>query len=70
MAVKLSAEHIVHKTGESPFSIHLTNVAPDEPNALYLHYHPEAEFFYLEELPFTTDFTISTISFTVFFQEN
>ncbi|MGN0430342.1 MAG: helix-turn-helix domain-containing protein [Acetatifactor sp.] len=49
MAVKLSAEHIVHKTGESPFSIHLTNVAPDEPNALYLHYHPEAEFFYLEE---------------------
>ena len=45
MAVKLSAEHIVHKTGESPFSIHLTNVAPDEPNALYLHYHPEAEFF-------------------------
>lgn len=49
MMNKSSVEKIIHKTGESPFSIHMTKVSPDETNALYLHYHSEAEFFYLDQ---------------------
>ena len=43
------AEKIIHKTGSSPFSLHQTIVEPDQSNALYLHCHPEAEFFLLEK---------------------
>lgn len=42
-------ENIIHRTGNSPFSLHHTIVEPGEPSALYLHCHPEAEFFYLKE---------------------
>lgn len=42
-------ENIQHETDARPFSIHHTHVAGDNTNALYLHCHPEAEFFFLEE---------------------
>ncbi len=43
------AENIIHKTGSSPFSLHHTVIKPDLNNALYLHCHPEAEFFIMEK---------------------
>lgn len=42
-------EKVAHETQARPFSIHHTHVEGDNTNALYLHCHPEAEFFYLEE---------------------
>lgn len=42
-------EKIIHKTGSSPFSLHRTVIEPGQNNALYLHCHPEAEFFLLEK---------------------
>ena len=42
-------ENIIHKTGSSPFSLHHTIIKPDLNNALYLHCHPEAEFFIMEK---------------------
>ncbi len=42
-------EKIDHVTQARPFSIHHTYVDGENTNALYLHCHPEAEFFYLEE---------------------
>ena len=42
-------ENIIHKTGTSPFSLHRTVVESTLNNALYLHCHVEAEFFYLEK---------------------
>lgn len=42
-------ENVNHETAARPFSIHRTFVGEDNGNALYLHCHPEAEFFYLEE---------------------
>lgn len=42
-------ENIDHVTEARPFSIHHTYVDGDNTNALYLHCHSEAEFFYLEE---------------------
>ncbi len=42
-------ENIIHRTGASPFSIHQTILDPLETCALYLHCHPEAELFLLDE---------------------
>ena len=42
-------EKINHETEARPFSIHHTYVGGDNTNALYLHCHPEAEFFFLEK---------------------
>jgi AraC-like DNA-binding protein len=42
-------EKINHETAARPFSIHHTYVGGDNTNALYVHCHPEAEFFFLEE---------------------
>lgn len=42
-------EKIHHETAARPFSIHHTHVDEENTNALYLHCHPEAEFFFLEE---------------------
>lgn len=42
-------ENVNHETAARPFSIHRTFVGGENGNALYLHCHPEAEFFYLEE---------------------
>ena len=42
-------EKVNHETAARPFSIHRTYVGGENGNALYLHCHPEAEFFYLEE---------------------
>lgn len=44
---KLPKETIIHLTNNLPFSIHHTVVESGEKSALYLHCHPEAEFFYL-----------------------
>ena len=43
------AEQITHKTLSRPFLIHHTTVSYGMELALYLHYHNEMEFFYLEE---------------------
>lgn len=45
----LPLENIIHRTGANPFSIHYTGIATADNNALYLHCHPEAEFFLLEK---------------------
>ena len=42
-------EKVNHETAERPFSIHHTYVGGENTNALYLHCHPQAEFFYMEE---------------------
>ena len=42
-------EKVSHETAARPFSIHHTFVNGDNTNALYLHCHPEAEFFCLAE---------------------
>lgn len=42
-------ENVVHRTGLRPFSLHHTCVTRGFINALYLHCHPEAELFYMEE---------------------
>ena len=42
-------ENVSHETAARPFSIHHTEVGGENANALYLHCHPEAEFYYLEE---------------------
>lgn len=42
-------EKVNHETAARPFSIHHTFVGEENTNALYLHCHPEAEFFCLEE---------------------
>ena len=42
-------EPVNHETAARPFSIHRTYVGGENENALYLHWHPEAEFFFLEE---------------------
>lgn len=49
MNTELILEQISHETEARPFSIHHTFVGEENTNALYLHCHPEAEFFYLEE---------------------
>lgn len=56
-------EKIIHKTGESPFSLHHTVLPTGETNALYLHCHPEAEFLYLEKGEVL--FTIENQSFSL-----
>lgn len=45
----LPIENIIHRTGSRPFSFHYTMVGKGETCALYLHCHPEAEIFYLEQ---------------------
>ncbi|MBO5282318.1 MAG: helix-turn-helix domain-containing protein [Lachnospiraceae bacterium] len=42
-------ENIIHRTASRPFSLHHTLVGKEETCALYLHCHPEAELFYLEQ---------------------
>ena len=42
-------ENVNHETAARPFSIHHTHVGRENPSALYMHCHPEAEFFYLEK---------------------
>ncbi len=49
MPQQLPIESVVHRTGNRPFSLHHTIVPKGEPGALYLHCHPEAELFYLEQ---------------------
>ena len=49
MCKKQPFENVDHETAARPFSIHHTFVGLDNTNALYLHCHPEAEFFYLEK---------------------
>jgi len=46
---RMKFENVDHETSARPFSIHHTYVGIDNTNALYLHCHPEAEFFYLEK---------------------
>lgn len=45
----LPLENIVHRTSSRPFSLHRTVLSEGENCALYLHCHPEAELFYLEQ---------------------
>ena len=42
-------ERIPHITNSSPYSIHKTDFTKENPPALYLHFHPEIEFLYLQE---------------------
>lgn len=42
-------ENVVHMTKTKPYSIHKTFFSPSSHAALYLHWHPEIEFCYLEE---------------------
>ena len=42
-------ENVKHFTKVRPFSIHKTEIGADSTNALYVHYHPEMEFIYLDE---------------------
>ena len=42
-------ENVKHFTKARPFSIHKTEIGADSTNALYVHYHPEMEFIYLDE---------------------
>ena len=42
-------ENIVHRTGLRHFSLHHTIVPLEDKSALYLHCHPEAELFYMEQ---------------------
>lgn len=42
-------EPITHETGARPFSIHYTQVASGTKQVLYLHWHTEAEFYFLEK---------------------
>ncbi|MBR6477906.1 MAG: AraC family transcriptional regulator, partial [Lachnospiraceae bacterium] len=51
-AMKTKMDHLEkvnHETAARPFSIHHTYVGAENTNALYLHCHPEAEFFFLDE---------------------
>lgn len=56
-------ESINHYTETKSFSLHHTLVGGDNPNALYLHYHPEMEFLYL--FRGTLHFTVEDKSFTL-----
>ena len=42
-------ENVKHFTKARPFSIHKTEIGADSTNALYVHYHPEMEFIYLDK---------------------
>ena len=42
-------EKIEHRTSGRPFSIHHTDVSKNSSSALYIHCHPELEFFYLSD---------------------
>lgn len=46
---ELPVENIVHRTSSRPFSLYRTVVNREDSCALYLHCHPEAEIFYLEQ---------------------
>ena len=48
-APAMPIENITHRTASRPFSLHHTITKGPETCALYLHCHPEAEFFYLEQ---------------------
>lgn len=54
-------ENIVHRTDSRPFSLYRTVVDQGESCALYLHCHPEAELFYLEQG--MVDFQVESRSF-------
>lgn len=59
----MPVEPIVHRTASRPFSLYRTVVNQEEPCALYLHCHPEAELFYLEQG--TVDFQVENRSFSL-----
>lgn len=59
----LPLESVVHRTSSRPFSLYRTTVNPGETCALYLHCHPEAELFYLEQG--TVDFQVESHSFSL-----
>lgn len=59
----MPVETIVHRTSSRPFSLYRTVVNQDEPCALYLHCHPEAELFYLEQG--MVDFQVENRSFSL-----
>lgn len=42
-------ENVRHVTNERPYSIHKSGFSTRNKSALYLHWHPDFEFFYLEE---------------------
>lgn len=56
-------ETIIHRTASRPFSLYRTVVDQEERSALYLHCHPEAELFYLEEG--MVDFQVESCSFSL-----
>lgn len=60
---KTILEKVNHETEARPFSIHRTYVGEENASALYLHCHPEAELFYLEEGTIT--FWVEDRSFTL-----
>lgn len=59
----IPVETIVHRTASRPFSFYRTVVKPGETCALYLHCHPEAELFYLEQG--MVDFQVENRSFSL-----
>lgn len=56
-------ENIVHRTASRPFSLYHTVVEQGAASALYLHCHPEAELFYLEQG--MVDFQVESRSFSL-----
>lgn len=56
-------EAVVHITGTKPYSVHRTWFSPDDHTALYLHWHPEIEFCYLEKGKL--DFYIENIRYSM-----
>lgn len=59
----LPLESIVHRTASRPFSLYRTVVNRGETCALYLHCHPEAELFYLEQG--AVEFQVESRSFSL-----
>lgn len=59
----MPVEAIVHRTASRPFSLYHTVVNQGDPCALYLHCHPEAELFYLEQG--AVDFQVENRSFSL-----
>lgn len=57
-------EKIPHITNASPYSVHCTHFTNNDSYSLYLHFHPEYEFLYLEEgsLEITVQQSVHTIS--------
>jgi len=56
-------ENIVHMTGALPYSVHRSFFGERDTQALYLHWHPEMELYYLEAG--TVKFVVEDRSFIV-----